>query len=454
MAVTSVEAIAQKLQEKRQIDLEAILSISGSAAISKNEYGITVVDDKNVASSLVFKELNKTKYDEIELIKAIDVQVKELKPNIPIPNLNLVPKELYDEQVAINLDLRKQVADLSLQVADLTAQISDLEAQRDAEINNRLAIEQTNDALSNQLTTLSATIDTFATQIQMSLQKSVDESILRASLQSQNTGFKAQIQALIKQVDSLNSVNSGLQSQLDIVHAQLVNTANKLAETEANLAATKALLVTAQTSAEIANSALTQAETTITNIQTQTQSTIATIQATAVASINAAQKQAETTVEQRTNEMAAATGGKVIAKRVVAALSPNGDVANPPIYVRFKAGGGIKAVNGSTLTISNNDTLPTTVSITKTNPSGGNEFYSISQNFTVPPESSKDISVAFDESKLGSLDSKSRGGWFGGYTGTTIYKGGALKISVTRGDGTTDSISFETGFGKYHPDSF
>jgi hypothetical protein len=215
-----LEAIALKLEEKRKSDLENILSISGSQAIAKNEYGITVVNENNVASSLVFKELVKPKYDNDELIKAIDLDIKELKPNIPKPNLNLVPKPLYDAEVLTSEDLRKKVTNLTNEVYNLNATISDLKSQVQTEINNRLTIEQTNDVLVNQLNTLTKTIDDFALQIQNSLQKSVDEGILRASLQSQNTGFKAQIQALIKQIDSLNSIIEGLQSQLGAVQNQ------------------------------------------------------------------------------------------------------------------------------------------------------------------------------------------------------------------------------------------
>jgi hypothetical protein len=218
--MTGLEAIALKLEEKRKSDLENILSISGSSAIAKNEYGVTVVDENNVASSLVFKELVKPKYDNDELIKAIDLDIKELKPNIPKPNLNLVPKPLYDAEVLTSEDLRKKVTNLTDEVYNLNATISDLKSQVQTEINNRLTIEQTNDVLVNQLNTLTKTIDDFALQIQNSLQKSVDEGILRASLQSQNTGFKAQIQALIKQIDSLNSIIEGLQSQLGAVQNQ------------------------------------------------------------------------------------------------------------------------------------------------------------------------------------------------------------------------------------------
>jgi uncharacterized Fe-S cluster-containing radical SAM superfamily protein len=220
MAFTSIEAIAQKLSEDRKERLESILMVSGSEAIVKNEYNITVVDDTNVASSLLFKELKKDKYDEEELLKAIDVNVIELKPNIPKQRKDLVPKPLYDEEVKRVEDLRREVERLNLIQTELSAIISELEAQVINLTNEQLVLDQTNDVLVNQSNTLSETINDFAAQIQTALQKSVEESILRASLQAQNSGFKAQIEALIKQIDSLNAIIKGLQSQLGAVQNQ------------------------------------------------------------------------------------------------------------------------------------------------------------------------------------------------------------------------------------------
>jgi len=220
MAFTSIEAIAQKLSEDRKERLESILMISGSEAIVKNEYNITVVEDTNVASSLLFKELKKDKYDEEELLKAIDVNVTELKPNIPKQRKDLVPKPLYDEEVKRVEDLRREVERLNLIQTELSAIISELEAQVINLTNEQLVLDQTNDVLVNQSNTLSETINDFAMQIQTALQKSVEESILRASLQAQNSGFKAQIEALIKQIDSLNAIIKGLQSQLGAVQNQ------------------------------------------------------------------------------------------------------------------------------------------------------------------------------------------------------------------------------------------
>ena len=220
MAFTSIEAIAQKLSDDRKERLESILMVSGSEAVVKNEYNITVVDDTNVASSLLFKELKKDKYDEEELLKAIDVNVTELKPNIPKPKKDLVPKPIYDEEVKKVQDLRREVERLNLIQTELSAIISGLEADILTITNEKLVLDQTNDVLLNQSNTLGETINDFAMQIQTALQKSVEESILRASLQAQNSGFKAQIEALIKQIDSLNAIIKGLQSQLGAVQNQ------------------------------------------------------------------------------------------------------------------------------------------------------------------------------------------------------------------------------------------
>jgi len=218
--MTNLESIYEKLKEKKEQELESMLRISGSEAIKKNDYNVTIADENNSASSFIFKTLVKSKIDLEELQKAIDVNVTELKPEIPKAIKDLVPKPLYDEQVVLVEDLRKTVTNLETQVENLNTTVTDLQAQIQSEINNRLAVEQTNDILVNQLDTINGTIGDFSNQIATSLQKSVDESILRASLQSQNTGFKAQIKALIKQIDSLNSIIEGLQSQLGAVQQQ------------------------------------------------------------------------------------------------------------------------------------------------------------------------------------------------------------------------------------------
>ena len=106
--MTGLEAIAEKLQEQKKKQFEEILSVSGSSAISKNDYNVTIVDNVNPATSLIFKGLDKPKYDETELLKAVNVTVTELAPNIPTTNLDLIPKPIYDAEVTSSNELRVQ----------------------------------------------------------------------------------------------------------------------------------------------------------------------------------------------------------------------------------------------------------------------------------------------------------------------------------------------------------
>lgn len=379
---TALEAIAEKLEAARKEKLETILSVSGSQSIAKNDYNVTIVNEQIPASSLLFKTLNKDKHDDVELLKAIDVEVKELKPNIPTPNLNLVPKPLYDEQVSDNDDLRVQVANLNVQVENLTGTVADLRAQVQTEINTKLNIEQTNDVLLNQLDALNKTIQDFTIQIQQAVQKSVDESILRASLQSQNAGFKAQIEALIKQIDSLNSIIEGLQAQLGAVQQQSAITSGTLAQAQA-------------------------------------------------------------------------AGADVVNEVAIVKLEGNDDATKSPIWARFKARGGSQWKNGKTLEITNNDKSSITIKLTKTTPTGGADFYTIPQmEFSMAAGENKKLDFTLNEGNVGGLDSRKKGGWFGGNTKSKDYKGGSLKVTVTRSDGSSKDKTYEAGFGKYHPDSY
>ena len=234
----AIEAIKEKLEETRKLRLEDILKISGSSAISKNDYNITIVEEADVATSLVFKSLTKDKYDQAELTKAIDVSISELKPILPTTFSPKVDLADYNDALNANDILRRELEGLQNEVVTLNGVIGNLRANLDSVTNEKLSLEQINDALVNQITTLSQTLDDFASQIQNAIQKSVDESILRTSLQAQNAGFKAQIEALIKQIDSLNSIIEGLQSQLGAVQQQQVieqATQNQALESDASV---------------------------------------------------------------------------------------------------------------------------------------------------------------------------------------------------------------------------
>jgi hypothetical protein len=381
MALTSLESIAEKLKEKKQLELEKILKISGSAAITKNEYNITVVNESNAASSLLFKPLTKTKLNRDEIVKAIDIEVKELKPDIPIANRSLVPKPLYDAEVSSSTDLRKQVADLTTKVSTLSSEISTLKEQVTTEINNRLAIEQSNDVLVNQLDAINNTLNTFSNQIATSLQKSVEESILRASLQSQNTGFKAQIESLIKQIDSLNSIIEGLQSQLGAVQQQQA-------------------------------------------------------------------------IQQGTQAQAMAAGADVVNKDVIVKIAAKTDQTKTPIWGKINADGGNKWVNGATIDFTNNGTQDAEISLTTVATQNINFFSPTEPIFSLAAGQQKSVKLVINESAAGGRGGIDSNKNFFGWSKSADYKGGSLKVSVKKADGSVESKTYEAGFTKSHPKSY
>ena len=224
--MTSLEVIAERLQENRRNQLEDILRVSGSHAIAKNEYGVTIFEEDNIATSLLFKPLNKPKIDTNEVIKAIDVNVKELKPVIPIPNKDTILKTIHDDQVKVNQELTKKIDGLNVKINGLNNQITTLQTQVQNEVNKRLSLQQVNDVLNNQIPALNKSIGDLAKQNQTSVQKAVEESVLRSALQAQNSGFKSQIETLTKQIDSLNSIIEGLQSQLGGIQQQQITQNN------------------------------------------------------------------------------------------------------------------------------------------------------------------------------------------------------------------------------------
>lgn len=210
------------LEKMREMQLETILKISGSLIERETDNPNILIPNKyDIASSLVFKNLKNDKLNEDSLKKAIDTEVKELKPIIPQNTRNnYVPVEFYDEQSVKLEELGNENNFLFAANEDLSAEVSALKIDVENANYEKLATEQVNDALANQLDSTLAMVDNFSEQMSSAIQKSVEESIMRASLQAQNAGFKAQVEALIKQVDTLNSIVEGLQSQLGAVQQQ------------------------------------------------------------------------------------------------------------------------------------------------------------------------------------------------------------------------------------------
>jgi len=212
--VTSLENATAIQLQKRKDDLNKILTELGSQAMVTNDYNINYVSDTNVASTLIFNPLVNSKFDNVELAKAIDVEVTELIPKPIKSKKNLITKDIYDAEVQIQKDLQIELDNLNSNIPLLNKEIDGLQIELEKQINERLKIEQTQDVLQNQLNTLTDLIELYSTKIAQVVQKSTDESILRTSLESQNAGLKAQIEGLIKQIETLYAIITGLLNQI------------------------------------------------------------------------------------------------------------------------------------------------------------------------------------------------------------------------------------------------
>jgi len=178
--------------------------------------------------------IEKPKYTEEELVKAVDTEVDELIGPPKKEKPPVVPKPLYD-------DLRRLYDERGVRINELESIILDLEAEVEslrAEVES-LMIQM--DALSLQTAAAQneaqATNDRYISLLQdfsSAIVKSTKEGIERVSLKAQTEGLIAQKESLREQLKSLNLIVSNLQSQLSGAAAESSAAASGLVPTTSN----------------------------------------------------------------------------------------------------------------------------------------------------------------------------------------------------------------------------
>lgn len=199
---------------------ELIDDIGSGVGIKNPKTKITSVDFDNPITTWIFSPSTKNKIIQEEIKKSIDVNISELKPNIPTQTIRSVSLDEYNRlllEVSSSLALANELKASNI---NLNSRISELISAADFAIIERIGKEQINDVLTNQLESLVSTITNIADQLSKTIQKSIEESVIRSSLQAQNEGYKAQINALLSQIDSLNAIIQGLYNQLGAVQVQ------------------------------------------------------------------------------------------------------------------------------------------------------------------------------------------------------------------------------------------
>ena len=158
--------------------------------------------------------IEKPKYNEEELVKAVDTKVDELIGPPKKEKPPVVPKKLYDDLrvlydergVRIN-ELESIISDLEAEVASLTAEVESLLVQMDA-----LTLQTA--AAQNEAQTTNDRYVLLLQDFSNAIVKSTREGIERVSLKAQTEGLIAQKESLREQLKSLNLIVSNLQSQL------------------------------------------------------------------------------------------------------------------------------------------------------------------------------------------------------------------------------------------------
>ena len=250
----------------------------------------------------IFGRVEKPKYDEEQLKKAIDVDVDELISPPPKPKPDVVPRKLYEDlrkqyrnQVSLNSELQSIITELRADIASLQAEIEALRIQVDVAKQQQAAAE-------NQAQITNEKYQGLLQDFSSAIIKGTREGIERVSLTAQVEGLQAQKESL-RQL--LATTQRQLESQRDAFQIQSDAQQRTF---DAQNEALRNVLTQQSASFEIQSEAQRTAaelQRDILEAQAQAQADAAEItQALLQAQIDAANQQAEETQEQLDNENA------------------------------------------------------------------------------------------------------------------------------------------------------
>ena len=190
---------------KTGLQNEAFISellVSGSTAITKNEYGVYAFEQDDLKDGVISGKLTKPKYNELELVKSVDTVIFELLPPAPPPIDDTVPRPVYNEVTQSVIDLTAQVEELTSLVYTLRAKVQDVEIVSES-LRVDLDLQNLNVAASqNQTGQLTSKITSTITELQNSIQKATAESIQRVSLFARNQSLEQELSALREAVSA------------------------------------------------------------------------------------------------------------------------------------------------------------------------------------------------------------------------------------------------------------
>lgn len=184
--------------------------------------------------------VERPKYNEEELKKAVDVEVDELIPSAPKEQPKVVPQKTYDNLQGLYSGSLAQVRNLENElnaangeIQRLTTENENLTTQIDVERLLRATVENELDITNDKYVTL-------VQDFQNALSKGIREGIERVSLEAQIRGLQAEKQ-------TFSELQTQLQNQLDTANTRIGELGNQLVNANQ-------LLASAQTQASAAAS--------------------------------------------------------------------------------------------------------------------------------------------------------------------------------------------------------
>ncbi len=219
---------------------------SGSAAITSQDsegnhtfYVKPIPEDFDGQTS---GYVERPKYNEDELKKAVDVEVDELIPQTPREQPSVVPQRTYDNLQGLYSGSLSNVRDLTRELNAANGEIQRLITENE-NLTTQIDVERLLRASAeNESALTNEKYVTLVQDFQNALSKGIREGIERVSLEAQLRGLQAEKQ-------TFNELQTQLQNQLDTANTRIgelgnqLVTANQLlasAQTQASAAASQA----------------------------------------------------------------------------------------------------------------------------------------------------------------------------------------------------------------------
>jgi predicted nucleic acid-binding Zn-ribbon protein len=192
--------------------------------------------------------VERPKYNETELKKAVDVKVDELIPQTPKEQPSVVPQKTYDRLEGLYSGSLSNIKDLDKELNAANGEIQRLATEND-NLTTQIDVERLLRASAeNELDITNSKYVTLVQDFQNALSKGIREGIERVSLEAQIRGLQAEKQ-------TFNELQAQLQNQLDTANTRIAELGNQLVNSQQLLASAQTQASAAATSAAAAQQA-------------------------------------------------------------------------------------------------------------------------------------------------------------------------------------------------------